>query len=30
MNNHYPLLIEWPDGKLSLGMLQLNGVFAAL
>jgi hypothetical protein len=27
MTNHYHLLIETPDGNLSLGMRQLNGVF---
>ena len=27
MNNHYHLLIETPDGNLSKGMRQLNGVF---
>jgi hypothetical protein len=27
MTNHYHLLIETPDGKLSIGMRQLNGVF---
>ena len=27
MDNHYHLLIETPDGNLSLGMRQLNGVF---
>lgn len=26
MTNHYHLLIETPDGNLSLGMRQLNGV----
>jgi putative transposase len=27
MDNHYHLLVETPDGNLSLGMRQLNGVF---
>ncbi len=27
MDNHYHLLIETPDGNLSIGMRQLNGVF---
>ena len=27
MNNHYHLLIETPDGNLSIGMRQLNGVY---
>jgi len=27
MGNHYHLLIETPDGNLSIGMRQLNGVF---
>jgi putative transposase len=27
MTNHYPLLIETPDGNLSRDMRQLNGVF---
>ena len=27
MNNHYHLLIETPDGNLSKGMRQLNGVY---
>ncbi|MCK5306145.1 MAG: transposase [Candidatus Omnitrophica bacterium] len=27
MNNHYHLLIETPDGNLSHGMRQLNGVY---
>jgi putative transposase len=27
MNNHYHLLIETPDGNLSAGMRQLNGVY---
>ena len=27
MGNHYPLLIETPDGNLSKGMRQLNGVY---
>jgi len=26
MNNHYHLVIETPDGNLSKGMRQLNGV----
>ncbi len=30
MANHYHLLIETPDGNLSLGMRQLNGVFTQL
>lgn len=30
MNNHYHLLIETPDGNLSIGMRQLNGVFTQL
>jgi len=30
MTNHYHLLIETPDGNLSLGMRQLNGVFTQL
>jgi putative transposase len=30
MTNHYHLLIETPDGNLSLGMLQLNGVYTQL
>ena len=30
MNNHYHLLIETPDGNLSLGMRQLNGVYTQL
>jgi putative transposase len=30
MDNHYHLLIETPDGKLSLGMRQLNGVYTQL
>jgi REP element-mobilizing transposase RayT len=30
MDNHYHLLIETPDGNLSLGMRQLNGVFTQL
>ena len=28
MGNHYHLLIETPDGNLSQGMRQLNGVYA--
>lgn len=27
MDNHYHLLIETPEGNLSLGMRQLNGVY---
>ncbi len=27
MDNHYHLLVETPDGNLSIGMRQLNGVF---
>ena len=27
MSNHYHLLIETPDGNLSRGMSQLNGVY---
>ena len=27
MSNHYHLLVETPDGNLSKGMRQLNGVF---
>jgi putative transposase len=30
MSNHYHLLIETPDGNLSLGMRQLNGVYTQL
>ncbi len=30
MDNHYHLLIETPDGNLSLGMRQLNGVYTQL
>jgi len=30
MTNHYHLLIETPDGNLSIGMRQLNGVYAQL
>ena len=30
MGNHYHLLIETPDGNLSLGMRQLNGVYTQL
>ncbi len=30
MNNHYHLLIETPDGNLSKGMRQLNGVYTQL
>jgi REP element-mobilizing transposase RayT len=30
MNNHYHLVIETPDGNLSLGMRQLNGVYTQL
>jgi putative transposase len=28
MNNHYHLIIETPDGNLSVGMRQLNGVYS--
>ncbi|MDA8106465.1 MAG: transposase, partial [Nitrospiraceae bacterium] len=27
MNNHYHLVVETPDGNLSKGMRQLNGVY---
>ena len=27
MSNHYHLLVETPDGNLSIGMRQLNGVY---
>ena len=27
MDNHYHILIETPDGNLSIGMRQLNGVY---
>ena len=27
LDNHYPLLIETPDGNLAKGMRQLNGVY---
>jgi len=27
MDNHYHLLIETPDGNLSIGTRQLNGVY---
>ena len=27
MDNHYHLMIETPDGNLSMGMKQLNGVY---
>ena len=27
MDNHYHLLVETPDGNLSKGMRQLNGVY---
>ena len=27
MNNHYHLVIDTPDGNLSKGMRQLNGVY---
>lgn len=30
MNNHYHLMIETPDGNLSKGMRQLNGVYTQL
>ena len=30
MNNHYHLLIETPDGNLSIGMRQLNGIYTQL
>ena len=30
MDNHYHLLIQTPDGNLSKGMRQLNGVFTQL
>ncbi len=30
MTNHYHILIETPDGNLSLGMRQLNGVYTQL
>ncbi len=30
MTNHYHLLIETPDGNLSIGMRQLNGVYTQL
>lgn len=30
MNNHYHLLIETPEGNLSIGMRQLNGVYTQL
>jgi hypothetical protein len=30
MDNHYHLLIETPDGNLSLGMRQVNGVYTQL
>ena len=30
MTNHFHLLIETPDGNLSLGMRQLNGVYTQL
>lgn len=30
MNNHYHLLVETPDGNLSIGMRQLNGVYTQL
>jgi REP element-mobilizing transposase RayT len=30
MNNHYHLIIETPDGNLSKGMRQLNGVYTQL
>jgi REP element-mobilizing transposase RayT len=28
MNNHYHLLVETPEGNLSKGMRQLNGLYA--
>jgi len=27
MDNHYPLVVETPDGNLSIGMRQVNGVY---
>ena len=30
MDNHYHLLIETPEGNLSVGMRQLNGVYTQL
>lgn len=30
MNNHYHMIIETPDGNLSLGMRQLNGVYTQI
>ena len=30
MSNHYHLLVETPDGNLSRGMRQLNGVYTQL
>ena len=30
MDNHYHLLVQTPDGNLSKGMRQLNGVFTQL
>ncbi len=30
MDNHYHLLVETPDGNLSIGMRQLNGVYTQL
>ena len=30
MDNHYHLLIQTPDGNLSKGMRQLNGVFTQI
>ncbi|MGB5217236.1 MAG: transposase, partial [Smithella sp.] len=27
MDNHYHLILETPDGNLSLGMRQLNGIY---
>jgi putative transposase len=30
MTNHYHLVIETPDGNLSKGMRQLNGVYAQM
>jgi len=30
MNNHYHLLVETPEGTLSIGMRQINGVYTQL
>jgi len=30
LDNHYHLLIETPDGNLSIGIRQLNGVYAQM